>query len=117
MGTATAAEVAAAAMAPRPQATRLARELEEFVQNPPDGCKVSVGKSLSVWVVTLTGAEGTAFAGEKYKLRVAFPQPDIAANREARTERADADEPRSDVYVGMGDLEIDVDELNLCLDW
>ena len=55
------------------QAARLSRELQDFMANPPDGCKVSVGKSLSVWVVTLTGAEGTAFAGEKYKLRVAFP--------------------------------------------
>ena len=63
----------------------------------------------------LDGADGHAKL--EVKLRVAFPQPDIAANREARTERADADEPRSDVYVGMGDLEIDVDELNLCLDW
>ena len=43
------------------------------VENPPDGCKVSVGKNLNVWIVTMTGAEGTIFAGEKYKLRVSFP--------------------------------------------
>ena len=55
------------------QAARIARELNDFLENPPDGCKVSVGKSMNVWVVTLTGAEGTIFAGEKYKLRVAFP--------------------------------------------
>ena len=65
----------------------------------------------------LDGTDGHAKL--EVKLRVAFPQPDIAANREARAqadERGD-DTPKSDVYVGMGDLEIDVDELNLCIDW
>ena len=55
------------------QAQRISRELTAFVENPPDGCKVSVGKNLNVWIVTMTGAEGTIFAGEKYKLRVSFP--------------------------------------------
>jgi len=55
------------------QASRIARELSDFIENPPDGCRVSVGKSLNVWVVTMTGPEGTIFAGEKYKLRVGFP--------------------------------------------
>ena len=55
------------------QAQRISRELTDFVENPPDGCKVSVGKNLNVWIVTMTGAEGTIFAGEKYKLRVSFP--------------------------------------------
>ena len=55
------------------QANRISRELEEFMENPPDGCRVKVGKNLNVWVVTLTGAADTVFEGEKYKLRVAFP--------------------------------------------
>ena len=55
------------------QAQRISRELTDFVENPPAGCKVSVGKNLNVWIVTMTGAEGTIFAGEKYKLRVSFP--------------------------------------------
>jgi len=55
------------------QAQRISRELADFVENPPDGCKVSVGKSLNVWIVTMTGAKDTIFANEKFKLRVSFP--------------------------------------------
>jgi hypothetical protein len=62
----------------------------------------------------LDGADGHAKL--EVKLRVAFPQPELSANREARDASLD-DAPKSDVYVGMGDLEVDVDELNLCLDW
>lgn len=63
----------------------------------------------------LDGADGHAKL--EVKLRVAFPQPELTANREARDDAASDDSPKSDVYVGMGDLEVDVDELNLCLDW
>ena len=65
----------------------------------------------------LDGADGHAKL--EVKLRVAFPQPEMSANRESRASADDrGDEiPKSDVYVGMGDLEVDVDELNLCLDW
>ena len=35
-----------------------------------DNLHVAVGDNLRVWVVTLTGAKGTIFAGEKYKLKV-----------------------------------------------
>jgi len=55
------------------KATRIARELAEFRRSPPEGCALAVGKNLNVWVITLTGAPGTVFDGEKYKLRVAFP--------------------------------------------
>ena len=55
------------------------------------------------------------------KLRVAFPQPDIHAERDAAPRRADDDDDQPtrahEVFLGMGDLEIDLDELNLCLDW
>mmetsp|Transcript_22258 Transcript_22258/g.69739 ORF Transcript_22258/g.69739 Transcript_22258/m.69739 type:complete len:255 (+) Transcript_22258:1270-2034(+) len=52
---------------------RIARELEDFIDSPPDGCRVSVGKNMNVWIVTMTGADETIFEGEKYKLRVQFP--------------------------------------------
>ena len=42
------------------------------------------------------------------KLRVAFPQPDLNVENFG---------DEGNVYVGMGELEIDVDEMNLCLDW
>eukprot|EP00903_Cladosiphon_okamuranus_P010653 g10073.t1 len=53
---------------------RIQKELKEFMANPPDCCKVSVGKNIRVWIITINGAEGTIYAGEKFRLRVAFPQ-------------------------------------------
>jgi len=48
------------------------------------------------------------------KVRLAFPSPEIVTNREG----SDGDpELANSVYVGMGDLEVDVDELNLLFDW
>jgi len=44
--------------------------LREWLANPMDNMHVAVGDNLRVWVVTLTGAKGTVFAGEKYKLKV-----------------------------------------------
>lgn len=55
------------------KAARIAKELKEFLAHPPENCKVSMGKNLNVWIVTITGANKTIFEGEKYKLRVAFP--------------------------------------------
>lgn len=56
----------------------------------------------------LDGSDGHAKL--EVKCRVAFPQPDI----EFDGERSDRE---NEVIVGMGDLEIDVDEVNLLLDW
>ena len=53
---------------------RIQKELRAFVSNPPDGCKLAVGANLRVWVITITGAEGTVYAGEKYKLKFVFPK-------------------------------------------
>eukprot|EP00752_Nemacystus_decipiens_P002790 g2606.t1 len=53
---------------------RIQKELKEFMANPPDCCKVSVGKNIRVWIITINGAEGTIYAGEKFRLRVAFPE-------------------------------------------
>ena len=61
------------------KAARIKRELDEFRTSPPEGCKLTIGKSLNVWIITLTGAPNTIFAGEKFKLRVQFP-PDYPAS-------------------------------------
>jgi ubiquitin-conjugating enzyme E2 W len=53
---------------------RIQKELRAFVSNPPDGCKLAVGANLRVWVITITGAEGTVYAGERYKLKFVFPK-------------------------------------------
>jgi len=52
---------------------RIQKELKEFMKSPPPNCAVSVSKNIRVWIVTITGAENTLYAGEKYKLRVSFP--------------------------------------------
>lgn len=46
------------------------QELREWLANPTENLQVAVGDNIRVWVVTLTGAKGTIFAGEKYKLKV-----------------------------------------------
>jgi ubiquitin-conjugating enzyme E2 W len=53
---------------------RIQKELRAFTSNPPDGCKLAVGANIRVWIVTITGAEGTIYAGEKYKLKIIFPK-------------------------------------------
>jgi len=55
----------------------------------------------------------------RLKLRVAFPQPEVRAERlpGAHDSGAEPAVAHEQLYVGMGDLQIDLDELNLCLDW
>lgn len=53
---------------------RVQKELRAFLANPPDNCKLTVGANIRVWIVQITGAEGTIFAGEKYKLKMVFPK-------------------------------------------
>lgn len=53
---------------------RIQKELRNFMASPPHNCEVSVGKNIRVWVVTLTGVEGTVYEGEKYKLKFVFPK-------------------------------------------
>lgn len=52
---------------------RIQRELKAFLSSPPPNLRVSVGKNIRVWIITLTGAENTIYAGEKYRLKVTFP--------------------------------------------
>jgi ubiquitin-conjugating enzyme E2 W len=52
---------------------RIQKEMQQFLKNPPSNCKLTVGKNLRQWVITLSGVDGTVFAGEEYKLRVNFP--------------------------------------------
>ena len=35
------------------------------MESPPDNCKLKIGKNIRTWVVTLTGVDGTAYAGEE----------------------------------------------------
>ena len=44
------------------------------MENPPHNCEVSVGTNIRTWVVTMTGVEGTVYAGEKYRLKFVFPK-------------------------------------------
>lgn len=53
---------------------RIQKELRSFLANPPDNCKLIVGSNMRNWVVQITGADGTIYAGEKYKLRILFPK-------------------------------------------
>lgn len=46
------------------------QELRDWLANPVENIAVAVGDNLRVWVVTLTGAKGTIYEGEKYKLKV-----------------------------------------------
>ncbi|KAL5681767.1 hypothetical protein ACJX0J_008152, partial [Zea mays] len=53
---------------------RLQKELAEWQQNPPVGFKHKVSDNLQRWVIEVTGAAGTLYAGEAYQLQVDFPE-------------------------------------------
>jgi hypothetical protein len=42
--------------------------------SPPDNCKLTVGSNIKSWVISVTGAEGTIYAGEQFKLKLVFPK-------------------------------------------
>lgn len=53
---------------------RIQRELKEFLSSPPPGLSVKIsGKNVRLWVITLAMPDNCIYAGEKYKLRVQFP--------------------------------------------
>lgn len=52
---------------------RIQKELRDILKNPSENISVSVGDNIRVWIITITGAKGTVYAGEKYKLKVTFP--------------------------------------------
>ncbi len=53
---------------------RIQRELKEFLKSPPPGLSVKIsGKNVRLWVITLSMPENSIYAGDKYKLRVQFP--------------------------------------------
>ena len=53
---------------------RIQRELKEFLKSPPPGLSVKIsGKNVRLWVITLSMPDNSIYAGEKYKLRVQFP--------------------------------------------
>lgn len=53
---------------------RIQKELKQFLQDPPENCKLEVGSNIRQWIVTITGANNTIYAGEKYKLKMVFPK-------------------------------------------
>ena len=53
---------------------RIQRELKEFLKSPPPGLSVKIsGKNVRLWVITLSMPDNSIYAGDKYKLRVQFP--------------------------------------------
>ncbi|KAF8763068.1 hypothetical protein HU200_008918 [Digitaria exilis] len=53
---------------------RLQKELAEWQLSPPAGFKHKVSDNLQRWVIEVTGAAGTLYAGETYQLQVDFPE-------------------------------------------
>jgi ubiquitin-conjugating enzyme E2 W len=58
------------------QQRRLAKELSQLVTEPPTGVKVknSEGQDLRVWSVTIFGATGTLYDGERFTLQFRFDE-------------------------------------------
>ncbi|XP_062506648.1 ubiquitin-conjugating enzyme E2 W-like [Corticium candelabrum] len=56
---------------------RLFKELVKFREEPPPGMRLddkSVESSIMCWLVDVDGAEGTLYAGEKFRLQFKFGQ-------------------------------------------
>ncbi|KAM0874630.1 hypothetical protein ACQ4PT_037318 [Festuca glaucescens] len=53
---------------------RLQKELAEWQASPPGGFNYKVSDNLQRWIIEVSGAEGTLYAGEKYQLQVDFPE-------------------------------------------
>uniref|UniRef100_A0A453H1G0 UBC core domain-containing protein n=1 Tax=Aegilops tauschii subsp. strangulata TaxID=200361 RepID=A0A453H1G0_AEGTS len=53
---------------------RLQKELGEWQASPPGGFTYKVSDNLQRWVIEVSGAEGTLYAGETYRLQVDFPE-------------------------------------------
>lgn len=53
---------------------RIQKELQAFLKDPPDNLRVAVvGNNIRIWIVTMTGAAGTVYEGESFRLRIQFP--------------------------------------------
>jgi len=53
---------------------RIQRELKQFLRAPPPNLSLKVGKNIRVWIIQLTFPPNTVYHGEKYRLRIQFPQ-------------------------------------------
>ncbi|XP_037428774.1 probable ubiquitin-conjugating enzyme E2 18 [Triticum dicoccoides] len=51
---------------------RLQKELGEWQASPPGGFTYKVSDNLQRWVIEVSGAEGTLYAGETYRPQVDF---------------------------------------------
>ncbi|KEP62643.1 UNVERIFIED_CONTAM: ubiquitin conjugating enzyme E2, putative [Hammondia hammondi] len=53
---------------------RIQKELQAFLSNPPPNCRVYVHPSnIRVWLIEMTGMEGSPYANEMYRLKVVIP--------------------------------------------
>lgn len=59
---------------------RLTKELKDLNTNPPEGVVVEEADNLKSWKIRLTGAKGTIYEGEQFKLEFRFtPQYPLEA--------------------------------------
>lgn len=50
------------------------QEIQEFMTNPPDNCKLKINGNIRNWEVTLTGVKDTIYEGEVYTIKMVFPK-------------------------------------------
>ncbi len=56
---------------------RLQKELVNFLKDPVPGMNIdknSIEGNITVWIINFTGAAGTLYDGEKFRLQFKFPQ-------------------------------------------
>ncbi|ORE04847.1 UBC-like protein [Rhizopus microsporus var. microsporus] len=59
---------------------RLTKELRDLQKNPPEGVEVEEASNFLKWTLCLTGARGSVYEGEKFKLEFRFtPQYPLEA--------------------------------------
>ncbi|PHJ25791.1 ubiquitin conjugating enzyme e2 [Cystoisospora suis] len=53
---------------------RIQRELRSFLSSPPPNCRVYVHPSnIRIWLIEITGVEGSPYANETYRMKVVIP--------------------------------------------
>ncbi|KAF8819269.1 putative ubiquitin conjugating enzyme E2 [Cardiosporidium cionae] len=54
---------------------RIQKDLKQFLAHPPMNSTVDVHpNNFRIWIITITGVNGTAYAGEKYRIKITFPE-------------------------------------------
>jgi ubiquitin-protein ligase len=47
-------------------------ELKDWLQNPPEGCRLLQFEPLTIWIVEIMGPDTPLYRNQVYRLRVAF---------------------------------------------